>query len=223
MGTTLQNLSLDGFASEEAMMLISRTDELKVRLSLMENSVSKAEGFASLVGRLSESVTASKEENQLNRIRKQAYDGLISSRVTLRHLKNTLTALEGQLWLEVKGGAIQLEKKTSLRVTSGTTRAGQAMGDTSKAIKLLTSQQKALEDLGNLLGQRKKDLGTAFPEQLKILKEKIEKMRTDRLLDLAAQAAQGIREVEARTLYTSADIEISRMESTMRSLQEAVQ
>ena len=223
MSTTLQNQSLDGFASENAMMLISRTGELKERLSLMENSVSKAEGFTSLVGRLSESVTASREENQLNRIRKQAYDGLISSRVTLRHLKNTLTALEGQLWLEVKGGAIQLEKKTSLRVTSSRTRARQAMGDTSKAIRLLNSQQKALEDLENLLGQHKKDLGTTIPEQLKILKEKIEKRRANRLLDLATQAAQGIRKAEARTLYTSADIEISRMESTMRDLQEAVQ
>ncbi len=223
MGATLQSRSLDEFASEKAMMFISRTGELLDRLSLMENSVSKAEGFTSLVGRLSESVTASDEENQLNSIRKQAYDGLISSRLNLRNLRNTLTALEGRLWLEVKGGAIQLEKKTSLRVTSGRTRAGQALADTSKTIRILTVTQQALEELGRLLLQRKRDLDTAFPERLKILRKKIETRRTTRLLTLAAQTAREIREAEARTLYTSADIEISRMESTVRSMQEAVQ
>lgn len=223
MGMTLQNLSLKGFASEKAILLISRTGELKKRLSLMENSVNKAEGFTSLVGRLSESVAASREESQLNRIRKQAYDGLISSRLTLRSYKNALTSLEGKLWLEVKGGAIQLEKKTSLRVTSGRTRAAQALAHTSKTVRILTNRQQALEELGLLLGLRKKDLDTTFPEQLKILRIKFNEMRAARLLILADQTSQEIREAEARTLYTSADIEISRMESTVRSLQEAVQ
>ena len=223
MGTTLQSRSLGRFASEKAMMLISRTGDLQERLSLMENSVSKAEGFKSLIGRLSESVTASKKENQLNEIRKQAYEGLISSRLTLRNLRNTLTAMEGQLWLEVKGGAIHLEKKTSLRVTSGRMRAGQALANTSKSIRILTSRQLALEELEHLLLKRRRDLDTTFPERLQILRERIDAMRSARLLTLAAHAAQEIREAEARVLYTSADIEISRMESTVRSLQEAVQ
>jgi tetratricopeptide (TPR) repeat protein len=223
MSNTLQTRSPDKFASEKAMMLISRTAKLKERLSLMENSVSKADGFTSLVGRLSKTMADSKEENQLNMIRKQAYDGLISSRLTLRNFRNTLTALEGQLWLEVKGGAIRLEKKTSLRVTSGRTRAGQALADTSKTIRMLASQQQALEELGYLLLKRKSDLDTSFPQQVKALKEKIDTLRAARLLTLAVQTAQEIREAEARTLYTSADIEISRMESTIRSLQEAVQ
>ena len=223
MGMTLQNLSLKGFASEKAILLISRTGELKARLSLMENSVNKAEGFTSLVGRLSESVAASREESQLNRTRKLAYDGLISSRLTLRSYKNALTSLEGQLWLEVKGGAIQLEKKTSLRVASGRTRAAKALAETSKTARMLTSRQQALEELGHLLGIRKKELETTFPEQLKILRVKTNEMRTARLLTLADQTSQEIREAEAKTLYTSADIEITRMESTVRSLQEAVQ
>lgn len=223
MGATLQSRSLARFASEKAMMLISRTGDLQERLSLMENSVSKAEGFKSLIGRLSESVTASKKENQLNEIRKQAYEGLISSRLTLRNLRNTLTAMEGQLWLEVKGGAIHLEKKTSLRVTSGRMRAGQALANTSKSIRILTSRQLALEELEHLLLKRRRDLDTTFPERLQILRERIDAMRSARLLTLAAHAAQEIREAEARALYTSADIEISRMESTVRSLQEAVQ
>lgn len=223
MGATLQSRSLARFASEKAMMLISRTGDLQERLSLMENSVSKAEGFKSLIGRLSESVTASRKENQLNEIRKQAYEGLISSRLTLRNLRNTLTAMEGQLWLEVKGGAIHLEKKTSLRVPSGRMRAGQALANTSKSIRILTSRQLALEELEHLLLKRRRDLDTTFPERLQILRERIDAMRSARLLTLAAHAAQEIREAEARALYTSADIEISRMESTVRSLQEAVQ
>jgi tetratricopeptide (TPR) repeat protein len=223
MGTTLESRSLDGFASEKARTLISRTGEFKDRLSLMENSVSKAEGYTSLVGRLSESVTTTKEESQLNHIRKQAYDGLISSRLSLRNMRNSLTALEGQLWLEVKGGAIKLEKKTSLRVTSGRTRAEQALADTSKTIRMLTSRQQELKELGLLILKRRKDLDTTLSEKLKILREKIDAIRATRLLTLAAQAAQEIRESEARTLYTSADIEITRMESTVRSLQEAVQ
>jgi hypothetical protein len=222
MSSTLQTRSLEEFADEKAMMLILRTGELKERLSYMENSVSKVDGFTSLIGRLSESKADSREEDQLNLIRKQAYDGLISSRLTLSSLKNTLNALEGQLWLEVKGGAIQLEKKTSLRVTSGRTRAGQALADTSKTLRMLTSRQQALEELGRLLAERKSGLDTYFPEQLKSLREKIDAMRAARLLSLAVQAAGEIREAEARTLYTSADIEISRMESTIRSLQEAL-
>ncbi len=223
MGMTLQNRSLDGFASEKTMMLISRIREQKERLSLMENSVSKAEGFTSLVGRLSESVIESSEESQLNRIRKQAYDGLISSRLTLRNIKNTLAAMEGQLWLEVKGEAIRLEKKTALRVTSGRTRAAQALAETTKTLSMLTNRQQALQELAHLLERRKKDLDTTFPEQLRSLREKINEMRATRLLTLAGENSQEIREAEARTLYTSADIEISRMESTVRSLQEAVQ
>jgi tetratricopeptide (TPR) repeat protein len=223
MSRTLQNRSLDGFASEKAMLLISRTGELKERLSRMENSVNKAEGFTSLVGRLSESVTASREESQLNLIRKQAYDGLISSRQSLRSYKNALTSLEGQLWLEVKGEAIQLEKKTSLRVTSGRTRAAQALADTSKTLRMLTNRQQALEEFELLLGLRKKNLETTLPEQLKTLRKKINEMRAARLLTLADQTSQKIREAEAKTLYTSADIEISRMESSVRSLQEVVQ
>lgn len=220
---TLQNLSLDGFASEKARTLISRTGQLKERLSFMENSVSKAEGFTNLVGRLAESVTASKEENQLNRTRKQAYDGIISSRLTLRSLKSTLTALEGQLWLGVKSGAIQLEKKISLRVTSGRTRAGQALANTSKSIQILSTRQKDLEELARLILTRRNDLNKGIPERLEILREKIDTARAARLLDIAAQAALEIREAEARTLYTSADIEISKMENTVRLLQEAVQ
>jgi hypothetical protein len=205
------------------MMLISTTVQQKERLGLMENSVSKAEGYTSLVDRLAGSVTTSNREKQLNQIRKQAYEGLIASRLTLNNLRNTLTALEGQLWLSVKGGAIQLEKKTSLRVTSGRTRAGQAMADTSKTIRLLTSQQQALEKLEQLLHTSKKDLDTAFPEKLKTLRAKIDAMRAARLLTLAAETTQDIREAEARTLYTTADIEISKMESSVLSLQEAVQ
>jgi hypothetical protein len=222
MSSTLHTRSLEEFADEKAMMLILRTGKLKERLSYMENSVRKADGFTSLIGRLSESKADSREEDQLNLIRKQAYDGLISSRLTLRSLKNTLTALEGQLWLEVKGGAIQLEKKTSLRVTSGRTRAGQTLVDTSKTLRMLTSRQQALEELGRLLVERKSGLDIYFPEQLKSLREKIDAMRAARLLTLAVQAAGELREAEARTLYTSADIEISRMESTIRSLQEAL-
>jgi len=223
MNTTLQNISLDRFASDNERRLISRTVELRERLSLMENSVSKAEGFQSLVGKLSESVTTSNRENQLNRIRKQAYDEIISSRSTLRGLRNTLTSLEGQLWLAVKSGALQIEKKTSLRVTSGKMRAGQVIADTSRSLKILTNQQQSLEELAGLLVQRRNDLDKTILGRLKALGEKIDETRAARLLALAARTAQNIKEAEARTLYTSADIEISRMESTVRSLQEAVQ
>jgi hypothetical protein len=123
----------------------------------------------------------------------------------------------------VKGGAIQMEKKTSLRVTSGRTRAAQALADSSKTLRMLTSRQQALEELQTLLGVRQKELNTTYSRQLKTLRAKLNEMRAARLLTLAQQASREIRNAEARTLYTSADIEISRMESTVRSLQEAVQ
>lgn len=223
MSSTLQSLSLNSFASEKARTLIRKIEELKVRLALMESSVSKAEGFTNLVGRLSESVAASKEENQLIRIRKQAYEGLVSSRLILGDLKTGLSGLEGQLWLEVKGEAIQLDKKTSLRVTSGRTRAGQASANTSKTIRLLTHRIQSLEKLDNHIIEGERRLGTTFPARLNALAEKIDQNRSTRLLSLAARTAQKIKNKEALTLYTFADIETSRMESTMRSLQEAVE
>jgi len=223
LSTTLQNSPLDEFASEKAMMLISKTGELKERLSLLENSLGKAERFRSTAGWFSETMTASSGENQLNQIRKQAYEELLSSRQALDSLKNSVTALEGHIWLDVKGQAVELGRKASFRVTSGRTRAGQALSDTSKALWILAEKQQALEGLARTLIKREKDLNTDIPERLTILEEKIEVVRADRILFLASRAAEEIKEAEARTLYTSADIEISRMESTMRSLQEIVQ
>lgn len=223
MGTTLQSQSLGGFASQAVRRLLSRTAELKLRLSLMESSVSKAEGFTSLVSRLSESVTISEEENQLNQIRKHAYDGLITSRTTLRKLRNTLTALEGRLWLDVKSGAVELERKTSERVDAGRARALMTLDKTSRAVNILSSRLQALEEFEIMVTGRKRDLETTYSEKFGALRQRIEGMRAERLRHLASETTEKIREAEARALYTSADIEISRMEDTVRSLQEAVQ
>ena len=223
LNTTLQNRPLDEFASEKAMTLISKTGELKERLSLLENSVERAESFRSPADRLFGTVTASSSENQLNQIREKAYEGLLSSRPILGSLKNSLTALEGHIWLDVKGQAVELGKKVSFRVTSGRTRAGQALADTSIALGILSERQKALEALARTLIKSEKDLDTVIPERLAILRDRIEGVRADRILVLASKAAEEVKEAEARTLYTSADIEISRMEGTLRSLQEIVQ
>jgi len=222
LSATLQNLPLDAFAGEKALALISRTRELKARLSLMENSLEKAERFGTFAGKLTGTVTASEKEKQLTWIREQAYERILPSRQTLESLRNSLAALEGHIWLEVKGAAVELEKKTSFRVTSGRARAAQAAGDNSEAIRILTDKQHVLEALTLTLIKRKRDLDTTISQRLALLGQRIEEARAGRILTLAAQTAGQIKEAEAKTLFTSADIEISRMESTVRSLQEMV-
>lgn len=222
ISSTLQTMSLNTFASEKAMLLIRKTGELRLRLALMENSAKRSEGFTPLVKKLEKSVTTSEEEKQLNRLRKQAYDGLISSRLTMRRLGNSLAALEGKLWFEVKKEAIELERRVSLRVTSGRTRAGQAIADTSRTLQLLAARMDSLNDLHDLILTRKNYLDEGYTAGLSDLSDQIASARSARLLGLAESAAREIRETQARILFTMADIEVTRMEDTMRALREAV-
>ena len=93
----------------------------------------------------------------------------------------------------------------------------------AKAKQFLVKREQALEELELLIQNRRNDLTVTYPEKLVRLREKITAMRAGRLLALAAQSAEEIREAQAKALFTSADIEISKMENTVRSLQEAVQ
>ena len=193
------------------------------RLSVMENSVQKAEGFSSLVSNLSDAVTTSPEESQLNRVRQQAYEGLISSRTNLRGYRESLVSFQGQVWLALKKEALRLEKRTSLRTTSARTRAGQALAESTRARMLLDKRRASLEELSGFLEEGRSDLIGPSQEKTDRLADRIDSMRARRLLKLAAVMARELEETEARTLYTAADIEISRMENTVQALQEAVE
>ncbi len=222
MGRSLQSSSLSRFGSESSAILLTKIEALTERLSIMENSVKKAEGFSSLINNLSDAVTSSLEEGQLNRVRQQAYSSLIASRLNLRYYRESLVRSQGQIWLALKNGAVRLEKRTSLRTTSARTRAGQALAETTKTRRLLNERREKLEQLAAELEEGRNQLSGALPEKINRLSERIASMRAKRLLTLASAKAQELREAEALTLYTAADIEISRMKSTVQALQEAV-
>jgi hypothetical protein len=223
MRGSLQSSSLARFGSETSAALLTRIEGMIERLSVMDNSVQKAEGFSSLVSNLSDAVTTSPEEGQLNKVRQQAYEGLISSRSNLRFYRESLVGLQGQIWLALKNEAIRLEKRTSLRTTSARTRAGQALADSTKARMLLDERRKQLMDLEAALEAGQDGLTGASQEKAHLLSERIATMRARKLLQLASGMAQELEETEALTLYTAADIEISRMENTVQALQEAVE
>jgi tetratricopeptide (TPR) repeat protein len=222
MGQSLQNSSLSRFGSDSSTALLRKIEGLTERLSIMENSVKKAEGFSSLINNLSDAVTSSLEEGQLNRVRQQAYSSLIASRLNLRYYRESLVRSQGQIWLALKNGAVRLEKRTSLRTTSARTRAGQALAETTKTRRLLNERREKLEELAAELEEGRNQLSGALPEKINRLSDRIASMRAKRLLTLASAKAQELREAEALTLYTAADIEISRMKSTVQALQEAV-
>jgi tetratricopeptide (TPR) repeat protein len=222
MGRSLQSSSLSHFGSESSAILLTKIEALTERLSIMENSVKKAEGFSSLIQNLSDAVTSSLEEGQLNRVRQQAYSGLIASRRNLRYYRESLVRSQGQIWLALKNEAIRLEKRTSLRTTSSRTRTGQVLAETTKTRRLLEERREKLEELASGLKEGRSRLSGAFPARINQLSDRIASMRAKRLLVLASAKGQELREAEALTLYTAADIEISKIESTVQALQEAV-
>jgi hypothetical protein len=222
VGGSLQGSSLTRFGTETSAVLLIRIEGLIERLSVMDNSVKKAEGFSSLVSNLSSAVIISPEEGQLNKVRQQAYEGLISSRSKLRYFRESLVGLQGQIWLALKNEAIRVEKRTSLRTTSARTRAEQVLADSTKARMLLDRRREQLKDLEAALEAGQDALTGASQENAHLLSERIATMRARKLLQLASGMAKQLEETEARTLYTAADIEISRMENTIQALQEAV-
>ncbi|MDF1535537.1 MAG: hypothetical protein P1S46_03415 [bacterium] len=222
-GRSLQNSSLSRFGSESSSALLTRIEGLIERLSIMENSVKKAEGFSSLVSSLSDAVTTSPKEGQLNKVRQQAYEGLISSRRNLRDHRESLVGLQGQVWLALKNEANRLEKRTFLRTTSAQTRAGQALAESTKARGLLEEHRNRLEELAARLEEGRSSLTGTLQEKIDRFSGRIATMRAEKLLLLASAKARELNEAEARTIYTAANIEISRMESTVQALQEAVQ
>ena len=89
--------------------------------------------------------------------------------------------------------------------------------------QILADRLRALEELQALLDRRMGDLEAGLTIRLNTLGSKTETVRSSRVLQLAARSAARIRNLEARVLYTAADIEISRMNDTLGSLQEAVE
>ncbi len=223
MEFSLQELGLNRFADPATEGLIKRIETLRARLLSMESSVKKAEGFSTLVGQLSQSITQSREEAQLNRIRKEAYEGLVSSRGTLREIRNTLSMLEGQTWLRVKDKAVELQTRTADRVTESQRQADRALAVVFRTQSLLEDRLRELDGLVGRIREGRQYLGTALPVDLRNLEQRLAKLRAERMITLAREKVERLREAQAKTLYTSADIEIARMNATVRSLQEAME
>ena len=97
------------------------------------------------------------------------------------------------------------------------------MGESTRARLLLEERRRGLLDLEKNLEDGRDLLTGRFQTEVEEMSGRVASMRARRLLELAEAEARRLEEVEALTLYTAADIEISRMETTVRALQEAVQ
>jgi tetratricopeptide (TPR) repeat protein len=223
MKRSLGENSLDKFSTETSLSLITRIRDCSNRLEIMENTVKKAEKFSPLIESLSSSVTVTREEEQLNRIRESAYEGLVSSRSTLGQYRSTLRRLEGRVWLGLKGRAVELEQSTSERVKSSIEIIDKQLADTERTRELLTKHRAILANLKTEISSGSELLGNATTERLTRLRTDIIEARAHRLVQLAEAAAADFREEQARALYTAADIEINRMERNIKAMQETAQ
>ncbi|UCG38035.1 MAG: tetratricopeptide repeat protein, partial [bacterium] len=223
MRRALQDSSLDRFGTQSSVATLSRIGRLKGRLDLIINSAGKADAFSELINSLEGSVTVTELEAQLNLVRKQAYLDLVSSRRTLKHIRSALTGLEGQLWLSLKGHAVRLEQLTSGRVASGNNLVDRVLAGCTQAESLLIRRRGDLDDLAGRITAALDRLDAPLKARLDTLADGVALVRSRRLMALSAASADELHEMEARTLYTAADIEISRMEDTVRVLREALQ
>jgi len=212
--------SLDVFSTERTLSLLSKLNESRARLQIMENTVEKAKNFSSLIENLSSSVSRTPKEDQLKRIREGAYEGLLNSRQSLSDYKSILKTLEGRIFLILKSQAVHLETKTTDRIEKSSTMVSDSLLNADMVRKLLTENRKHLVQFRSEVVSGLNDLDGNINEQLKALQEKIVLMRGARLTVIAGDTVSELKEIEARVLFTAADIEITRMENNLRAMQE---
>jgi tetratricopeptide (TPR) repeat protein len=220
--TSLEQASLEDFASESSISIIGRITSLQTRLRTMETNVEKISGFSPVISSLKELSTITGEEKQLNRIRENAYEGLVSSRNSLKDIRSDLKALEGRVWLHAKGEARRTEMNITDRVLGISTRIVRLQEKTRETQNLLTVRlsllTKSREELNSHLGRLK----IVLSKNLSDLESDLRNLQITTLQHVAGEVRAVLEEEEAKAVFSAADIEIMKIENNLRAMQENI-
>jgi len=216
----LERNSLKDFAPKEALKLLTRIRASQERLESVTANAGKVRGFYGIIDSIKSSIPASGEEEQINRIRKNAYEGLVSSRSSLRRIRSSLQALEGRVWLIAKGEAMNFERESSSRVSREMSLISLLRRKNEKAVSLLLERRDRLLQARDDLNHRIKQMGTATMERISTFLSRTAALRDSRLLEIAESSKSALREADARAVFTAADIEIHRMEKTLQAMRK---
>jgi hypothetical protein len=188
----------------------------------METNVEKISGFSPVISSLKELSTITGEEKQLNRIRENAYEGLVSSRNSLKDIRSDLKALEGRVWLHAKGEARRTEMNITDRVLGISTRIVRLQEKTRETQNLLTVRlsllTKSREELNSHLGRLK----IVLSKNLSDLESDLRNLQITTLQHVAGEVRAVLEEEEAKAVFSAADIEIMKIENNLRAMQENI-
>lgn len=220
--SSLEQGSLEEFASETSMSILGKTASLQNRLKTMEINVEKIRSFPPVISGLKDSPSVTQEEQQLNRIRENAYKGLVKSRNSLRDLRSDLKGLEGRIWLHVKGEARRTESGIYERVAAAKARIEEIRAKNEKAQNMLTVRLSLLSGSRDELSTRVDRLNTVLSGNLSDLNSELRTLQTATFLQVADETRNVLEEEEALAMFTAADIEIMKMEINLRAMQDAI-
>ncbi len=213
-GATLRETS-----SDDLLLLADRVALARGRLGSLLAAQEKARGFSSVVKELAGVEFSGGEERQLRRLREDAYKGIASTRETVDELETRLRALEGKVWLAAKTAAVSAEESNARRVAEGDRACAAALEAAGRGQALAEKRGQELAALHDRLGKTLSALREGTLPRLEAVAGKAAAARDARVMRLARERAVAVKDAEARILYTSADIEISRLEDRLRSMQ----
>ncbi len=220
--TSLEQGSLEDFAPESSISIIGRITSLQTRLRTMEASVEKIRGFTPVISTLKESSSITGEQEQLNRIRENAYKGLISSRNSLKDIRSDLKALEGRVWLHAKGEARRTEMEITDRVSAISARIARLKEKAEETQNILAVRLSLLIKSRDELSSQVDRLKTALSKNLSDLESALRNMQIKTLLQVADEVRAVLEEEEAKVVFSAADIEVMKIENNLRAMQEAI-
>ncbi len=222
LARSLEQASLERFANQRVIEILGRVSTIDRQLGSTQSDVSKVSSFSEVIEKIRDSSPDTEEGKALYRIRENAYTGLIESREKLTGLRSELKALEGRIWLLVKGEAVRYESRAGERITGQTTDAGRIKEKAGTVLDRLQDREIRLQ---GAISDVKADLNrmeSPIKERLGDIRSRVLSQRTVRILHLAQKTSKNLDEAEALALFTAADIEIKRMDETLKALQEVV-
>ena len=221
--SSLEEGSLEEFATESSMSTLGKIISLQTRLQTMETNVEKIRSFTPVISGLKDAPSVTQEEQQLNLIRENAYKGLVSSRNSLRDIHTDLKALEGRVWLHVKGEVRDTETEIYNRIAAVKKRIEEIRLKNDKTRNMLTVRLALLTKSREELNTHMDRVNAVLSGNLSDLHSQLRTLQVNTLLQVADETKVVLEEEEALALFTAADIEILKMESNLRAMQDAIQ
>ena len=222
MSGSLAETPLSSFSDQRSTNLISAIRTIRTRLDNLESSIGRVSGYSGLLEGLRGTITGSPEEKEELRIRERAYARLLESRRSLDDLYRSLNSLEGQVWILAKGKAIGFEKSISRRTDSASASINSILEKGRRVEGLMAMKEAELHQAAGTVAAQISEIKVLAEGTLPALTERASSVRSARLLNLAESSWRDIDRLEVRAVFTAADIEISRMERTIREMQESV-